>query len=110
MTTPRDRIEKFVDHLERVGIHDLHIYVESCDEVVSDLKALLDATKPKPRRPSPERARVLMLVPDNGETVSPYEVAQALGITTNNASQHLFRLVEAGRARRVSMGKYTRAP
>ena len=108
MTTPRDRIEKFVAYCERIGESEVgtpHMAVE-----IADLRALLDATKPKPRRPSPERARVLLLVPDNGETISPFEVAQALGITTNNASQHLFRLVEAGQARRVSMGKYTRAP
>ncbi len=59
------------------------------------------------REMSPERAAVIGYVADRGEPVTADEVAQALGMTPENARAHLARAAKAGQLIRVGTGRYT---
>ena len=84
MTTPRDRIEKFVEAMEAEGYVIVH---ERPDLSVADLRALLDATKPKEPRPrraypmSEATRRVLRLMPKWGDSIEAFELHDQLGAT-----------------------------
>lgn len=53
-------------------------------------------------------ARVLRLVPSDGETITPLQLAELCGMTADAAAQALRRLALRGLIERVAFGFYAR--
>lgn len=112
--TPHDRIEKFVADVESMGLRGgAYVFVESVDRLAADLRALLDATKPK--EPKPRRAypmseatrRVLRLMPKWGDSIEAFELHDQLGGDRNAVHQLLSRLTRKGLIVRPAPGHYS---
>jgi hypothetical protein len=55
---------------------------------------------------SPERTAIIELIRSDPEGLSPSDVAQALGLSTNAAQTTLSRMVQANQLVRVEQGRY----
>ena len=105
MTTPRDNLT-LIANLNGAAPDHSSVVVR-----LGDLRALLDATKPKepkPRRPpTAQLARILRVVPHYGESISPTEVAQRLEMKTGNVCQMMWRAEKMGFLVRIREGAYS---